>query len=77
MSSLTEQLGVYQENQQRASASYESRVKEEEEKVEEWRWRVREGEREGKEQDKELAQSKEMARTIRFGWEKRGGGRDG
>lgn len=66
MSSLMEQLGVHQEDQRRASASYESRVREVKEEVQEWRWRVRDEERERGEKNKELTQSRDMERTLRY-----------
>lgn len=63
--SLTEQLGVHREDHRRASATYESRVREVGEKVEEWKWRVKEEEKEKQEKDRELAQSRDMERTLR------------
>lgn len=56
---------MHREDHRRASATYENRVREVGEKVEEWKWRVKEEEKEKQEKDRELAQSRDMERTLR------------
>ena len=66
MGGLVEQLGAHQEDQLQASVGREERVREAEEKAEQWRWRAREEERERGEREKELEASRVMERSLRY-----------
>ena len=57
---------MHREDHRRASTTYESRVREVGEQVEEWKWRVKEEEKEKQEKDRELAQCRDMERTLRY-----------